>query len=235
MFRRLFFSGLVGALATAGRADSRELPVIRNTQLGFNYQFHNHYWTPLRVEIDNPGPERHAVLVIEPASNAAGQTVTLVKPIWLPANSRRTIFLTVLPEYNETAPPIPKVLSAKLTDGGLQVWSQADILGRVIPETAALMLVGDARLTSYRIPPDVPAGFSKRAIERASVAPANLPARVIDYEGVSLSYSAIPARPRRCAILVSSATRGWQTNSWASSRIYRAGNSGKSWSRRWRN
>ena len=195
MFRRLFFSGLVCALATAGRADSRELPVIRNTQLGFNYQFHNHYWTPLRVEIDNPGPERHAVLVIEPVSHAAGQIVTLAKPIWLPANSRRTIFLTVLPEYNETvAPtkrgetvsPIPKVLSAKLTDGGLQVWSQADIHGRVLSEIAALMLVGDARLTSYRIPPDVPAGFSKRAIERAGVVPANLPARAIDYEGFNL-------------------------------------------------
>ena len=195
MLRYLFFIGLVCAVAATGRADSRELPAIRNTQLGFNHQFHNHYWTPLRVDIENPGPERHAVLVIEPVSHAAGQTVTLAKPIWLPANSRRVIFLTILPEYNENAvpspragppPAIPKVLSAKLTDGGLQVWSQADILGKVIPETAALLLVGDTRLTSYRIPADVPAGFSKRAIERVGLAPVNLPARAIDYEGINL-------------------------------------------------
>ena len=125
MFRGFFLIGLMSALATLGRADSRELPVIRNTQLGYNHQFHNHYWTPLRVDIVNPGPERHAVLVIEPVSHAAGQTVTLAKPIWLPANSRRSIFLTVLPEHNENAapfdrngttpPPIPKVLSARLT------------------------------------------------------------------------------------------------------------------------
>ena len=109
MLRALFFIGLVCALATAGRADSRDLPVIRNTQLGFNHQFHNHYWTPLRVDIENPGPERHAVLVIEPVSHAAGQTVTLAKPIWLPAHSQRTVFLAVLPEYNETAAPTSRM------------------------------------------------------------------------------------------------------------------------------
>ena len=127
MFRGFFFIGLVCALATAGRADPRELPTIRHTQLGFSQQFHNHYWTPLRVDIENPGPERHAVLVIEPISHSAGQTVTLAKPIWLPANSQRSIFLTVLPEYNEnTAPanrdgpaaPIPKVLLAFSAGGG---------------------------------------------------------------------------------------------------------------------
>ena len=196
MFRGFFFIGLLSVLATLGRADSRELPVIRNTQLGFNHQFHNHYWTPLRVDIENPGPERHAVLVIEPVSHAAGQTVTLAKPIWLPANSRRIIFLTVLPEHNENAapvdrngttpPPIPKVLSAKLTDGGLQVWSQADILGKVIPEEAAVMLIGDARLNSYRIPAEVPVSFGKRPVLRVGLAPANLPARAIDYDGVNL-------------------------------------------------
>ncbi len=196
MFRGFFLIGLMSALATLGRADSRELPVIRNTQLGYNHQFHNHYWTPLRVDIENPGPERHAVLVIEPVSHAAGQTVTLAKPIWLPANSRRSIFLTVLPEHNENAapfdrngttpPPIPKVLSARLTDGGLQVWAQADILGKVIPEEAAVMLVGDARLNSYRIPAEVPVSFGKRPVLRVGLAPANLPARAIDYDGVNL-------------------------------------------------
>ena len=195
MLRYLFLIGLVCALAVTGRADSRELPVIRNAQLGFNHQFHNHYWTPLRVEIENPGPERHVVLVIEPVSHAAGQSVTLTKPLWLPANSRRTVFLTALPEHNENAvppknagslPAIPKVLLAKLTDGGLQVWSQYDILGKVIPESAALMLVGDARLASYRIPPEVPAGFGKRTVERIGIAPVNLPARAIDYEGINL-------------------------------------------------
>ena len=202
MVRHFFFIGFVCALAVSGRADSPELPVIRNTQLGFNHQFHNQYWTPLRVDIENPGPERHAVLVIEPVSHAAGQSVTLAKPVWLPANSRRTVFLSVLPEYNETVapvkrgstapPPIPKVLSAKLTDGGLQVWSQYDILGKVIPETAALMLVGDARLTSYRIPSDVPAGFGKRPVERVGQAPVNLPARAIDYEGADLIFLGDP-------------------------------------------
>ena len=196
MLRVLFFIGLVCALATAGRADSRELPVIRNTQLGFNHQFHNHYWTPLRVDLENPGPERHAVLVIEPVSHAAGQTVTLAKPIWLPAHSQRTVFLAVLPEYNETAaptsragstpPPVPKVLSAKLTDGSLQVWAQADILGKLIPEDAALMLIGDVRLYSYRVPSEMPLDFGKRTVERVGLAPANLPARAIDYDGVNL-------------------------------------------------
>ena len=196
MFRGFLLIGLLGALPTLGWADSRELPVIRNTQLGYNHQFHNHYWTPLRVDLENPGPERQAVLVIEPVSHAAGQTVTLAKPIWLPANSRRTVFLTVLPEHNETAlpvnrngtapPAIPKVLSAKLTDGGLQVWSQSDILGKVIPEEAAVMLVGDVRLNSYRIPAEIPVSFGKRPVERVGLAPANLPARAIDYDGINL-------------------------------------------------
>ena len=195
MFRRLYFIGLVCALAAAGRAAPGELPVIRHAQLGFSQQYHNHYWTPLQVDIENPGPDRHVVLVVEPVSRAAGQSITLTKPVWLPANSQRTIFLTVLPEYNENAapanrdgpaPPIPKVLSLKLTDGGLQVWSQYEILGKVIPEDAALMLVGDARLNSYRIPAEVPVSYGKCAVNRVGASLSHLPARAIDYDGINL-------------------------------------------------
>ncbi|MEI6082849.1 MAG: hypothetical protein WCS70_00960 [Verrucomicrobiota bacterium] len=198
MLRFFLFPVFLLSLALVCRADSTELPVIRNATFGFNHQFPNRHWTPLRVDIENPGPDRHATIVVEPASRAQGQSISISKPVFLPAQSRRTIYLTVFPDASENAPitkpgqdkaestSVIKVLTAKLTDGGLKVWSQYEILGKIIPDNAALMLVADARLTSYRTPSDLPAGWTRKPVAPVSVMPRDLPARAVDYESVSL-------------------------------------------------
>lgn len=195
MFRRLLLGLLVIAHAGVSRADTASRPTIRNAQLGFGQQFHNQYWTPLRVDIENPGPECRAVLAIEPANRSAGQNTILSKPVWLPANSRRAVWLTVLPQHLENTPvtarsgqrpSIPTVLTAKLTDGKLKIWSQYEILGRPVPESSRMMVVADVRMTTFRIPDEVLVGSAKRSWGRSTVLPKDLPARAEDYDGIDL-------------------------------------------------
>ncbi|MCG3148445.1 MAG: hypothetical protein PCFJNLEI_01888 [Verrucomicrobiae bacterium] len=196
MFRCLLAGFLITCLAAVSHAATTELPAIRNTTLGFGHQFPNRQWTPLRVDLDNPGPEIHATIVIEPSSRAQGQSIAISKPVWLPARSRRTIFLTVFPDVSE-APPIQKpgqekniapavatVFSAKLTDGSLKVWSQYNVMGKAIPDHTALMLVADSRLTSYRIPSELPHGWSRKPLHRVVLTPRDLPAHAVAYGSV---------------------------------------------------
>ena len=54
------------ALAFAGVADAQtDLPRVRNAQLGFSGQVRNRHWTPLVVDVENPGPARVGLLVEE--------------------------------------------------------------------------------------------------------------------------------------------------------------------------
>jgi len=198
MFRFLSVTILACCCALLCRAETADLPVIRNTTLGFNHQFPNRHWTPVRVDIENPGPDRHATLVIEPVSRAQGQSIGISKPVFLPARSRRTIYLTVFPDVSENAPitkpgqekiestSVAKVFHAKLTDGGLKVWSEYDVMAKIIPDNAALMLVTDARLTSYRTPSELPSGWARKPLARVGLMPRDLPAHAVDYESISV-------------------------------------------------
>ena len=146
-------------------------------------------WVPLRVDIDNPGPARRAVITVDPITRTQGQSIGINKPVWLPANARCTFYLTVYPDVSElpaTVKPghekiepsnIVKAFTAKLTDGGLKVWAQQDVMGKIIADNAAVMLVTDARLTSYRIPSDLPAGWTRKPTYRVGIDPRDLPAR----------------------------------------------------------
>ena len=199
MFRFLSWLTLALSLASvcsADPADPTDLPIIRNEVLGYNRQFHNHRWAPLRLEIDNPGPARPAVLTIEPFRINEGQSISITKPIWLPAKSKRSFWLTVLPEASENAPSLKsdepntkilKVFNAKITDGGLKVWSQIDVMGKLIPgQHSAIMVVADARFTSYRAPDDIAVGWGRRTVQRVTLQPHELPAHEADYDGVNV-------------------------------------------------
>lgn len=194
MFRGLLLAVLLAPLPL----HAEEPPVIRNTVLGFNHQFPNRRWVPLRVDIDNPGPARHAVITIDPITRSQGQSIGITKPVWLPANARSSFFLTIFPDVSELPPPtkpghekrepsnIVKTFTAKLTDGGLKVFSQQDVMGKILSDNASIMLVADARLTSYRIPADLPTGWTRKPAYRVGLDPRDLPARAVDYDAISL-------------------------------------------------
>lgn len=186
-------------LCFAAVAAADDAPVIRHAALGFNHQFRNRHWTPLRVEIENPGPERRAVLVVEPL--VAGNP-RVSQPVWLPANSRRSTWLTVYAEVGEAQASdrkkrdtIPTVFHARLTDGALKVWSGLSVLGKPVPENALVALVADARQSSYRFPSVLPADAARRPLARWVVLPAELPARALDFDGVNLLVLGQTTRP----------------------------------------
>jgi hypothetical protein len=193
MFRFLSLFLLATALTGAGRGETADVPSIRNTTLGFNHQFRNRYWTPLQVEIENPGPARQAVLVIESANPAATASPRVSQPVWLPANSRRFTWLSVLPELADpptgkpkTGTTIPTLFQARLTDGALKVWDTATILGKPSPENSLGILTADARQTTYRFAAEFPATGNRRPVSRFNIQPADLPARAVDYDSIQL-------------------------------------------------
>jgi len=171
-------------LSAAAQAAPPDSPSLRNARLGFGERFHNRHWTPVRVELDNPGPERHAYVVAELLGATSKQLTTVSCPVWLPANSRRSIEFPVFPDVDEArlsaAKPIGVVLNVKLTDGGLKVWDQQTALAKIVSENARLVLVADSRLTSYHVPPEV----AKRPVAAVTIRPDALPSRLVDYDGI---------------------------------------------------
>jgi len=176
----------------AGGAES-VAPTISPASLGFNGQFQNRHWTPLRVLIANPGPARTLHVVAETTGFVSRQLTAYSRPVWLPAHATRTVTFPVFPDVNEN-PPRKKsgdnsfvvAFNVKLTDPTGRVWDQQPVGGRVLPEDIFHILVADERLTSYRLPEEHTGAGLRRRVVRSVVRPKDLPARALEYDGVAM-------------------------------------------------
>ncbi len=163
-----------------------EGPRIKNAQAGFSGQFRNRHWMPLTVDIENPGPARTGLLVAEVEGAFTKQLVQFTRPVFLPAQSVRQFEFPILPDARPGQPDkvrMERVVSVKLTDGGLQTWSQNEALGNQVGEDAFFLLICDASFTGYRGLRDTTIGPEKRIFARALTALKNLPRRPLDLRG----------------------------------------------------
>jgi len=163
-----------------------EPPRIKNAQAGFSGQFRNRHWTPLRVDIENAGPARTGLLVAELEGTFTKQRVQFSRPVFLPAQSVRQFEFPILPDSRPGQPDkirFDKVVSVKLTDGGLRTWSQTEAIGSQVGEDAFFLLICDASFSGYRGLREMTVGAEKRVFARAQAAPKNLPRRPLDLRG----------------------------------------------------
>jgi hypothetical protein len=163
-----------------------EAPRIKNAQAGFSGQFRNRHWTPLRVDIENAGPARTGLLVAELEGAFTKQRVQFTRPVFLPAQSVRQFEFPILPDARPGQPDkvrMERVVSVKLTDGGLHTWSQNEAIGNQVAEDAFFLLICDASFTGYRGLRDTTIGPEKRVFARAQTALKNLPRRPLDLRG----------------------------------------------------
>ncbi len=174
-------------LASAGAVFAQgDAPRIRNAQAGFSGQFRNRHWTPLVVDIENPGPARTGLLVAEAESALTRQRVQFTRPVVLPAQSVRQFDLPLLPDLRPAQNgqvKLGRVVSVKLTDGGLQTWSQMEAIGNQVPEDGFFILIAEAGFSGYRGLRDMTVGVEKRVFARAQIAPRNLPRRALELRG----------------------------------------------------
>ncbi len=175
------------ALASATAAFAQgDVPRIRNAQAGFSGQFRNRHWTPLRVDIENPGPARMGLLVAETEGEFTQQRVQFTRPVFLPAHSTRQFEFPILPDLRAKQVQqvrFDRAASVRLTDGALQTWSQNEAIGNQVPEDGFFILIADAGFTGYRGLREFTVGAEKRMFARAQVAPKNLPRRPLDLRG----------------------------------------------------
>lgn len=175
------------ALASGTTAFAQEnAPRIRNAQAGFGGQFRNRHWTPLRVDIENPGPARTGLLVAETEGAFTQQRVQFSRPVFLPAQSVRQFEFPILPDLRPGQPQkvrFDRVASVKLTDGGLQTLAQNEAIGNQVPEDGFFILIADAGFGGYRGLREFTVGAEKRLFARAQTAPSNLPRRPLDLRG----------------------------------------------------
>ena len=175
------------ALTCAGVALAQpEEPRIRNAQAGFTGQFRNRHWMPLVVDIENTGPARTGLLVAETETAFTRQRVQFTRPVFLPALSVRQVEFPILPDSRPGQPDkvrFDRVVSVKLTDGGLRTWSQTEAIGSQVAEDAFFLLIADASFTGYRGLRETTIGSEKRVFARAQTAPKNLPRRPLELRG----------------------------------------------------
>ena len=190
-------------------------PTVRNTTIGFAGQFPNRHWTRLRVDVINPGPARTLRIVAEVQGTVSRQLTTYTRPVWLPAQARRSVSFPVYTDIDENPPDkkpgerrIDSVFSVKLTDGGLRVWDRQTVYGRAIPEEALFVLVADQRQTSYRFHEEQFLGGTKRPIARSVLRPDALPSRAVEYDGVSMVVLG-ELGDQRLSALQTEALRAW--------------------------
>ncbi|NQU11677.1 hypothetical protein HQ590_12860 [bacterium] len=178
--------GLV-VLSALSRAEP-DVPRLRNAQAGFGAQIRNRAWTPLMVEIENPGAARTALLVGECRAEFAGQRVLFQRPVHLPAESFRRFEFPILPDlrepYTGERVNISPILLLRLTDGHLHEWDRLEVLANPLPEDCYFVLFADSEMSSYTFLRDTTVGPEKRPLGRAVIRPRALPKRVLDYQGV---------------------------------------------------
>ncbi len=182
---RPFVFALALAFACEALAQ-QDAPRIRNAQAGFSGQFRNRHWTPLVVDIENAGPARSGLLVAEMETAFTRQRVQFTRPVILPAQSFRQFEFPILPDVRPGQADksrFDRVVSVKLTDGGLHTWSQNEAIGSQVAEDAFFMLIADASFGGYRGLRDMTIGTEKRVFARAQTAPKNLPGRPLNLRG----------------------------------------------------
>lgn len=185
MFRPFVFA-LALAAAGVGQAQESDAARIRGAQAGFGGQFRNRHWTPLAVDIENPGPARTGLLVAETEGAQSKQRVQFTRPVFLPAQSVRQFEFPILPDLRPSQPGkvrFDRVVSVRLTDGGAQTWSQNNAIGSQVAEDAFFLLIADAGFTGYRGLREMTIGAEKRVFARAQVAPKKLPRRPLELRG----------------------------------------------------
>ncbi len=174
-------------LCLAALAGGAELPRVRNAMVGFSGQFRNRHWTPLVVDVENTGGARTGWLVVEALGNVSQQQVIFSRPVFLPAGSNRRFEFPIRPDTRPRAEvgkvQFEKVAQVRLTDGGMQVWSQTDAVGMVVGEEAFFTLVTDTRFTGYGPLREGYVGVERRPLARATLPVRNFPRRPLDLAG----------------------------------------------------
>lgn len=178
---------LVLFLAFAGVLPAQEQPPrIKHAQAGFSGQFRNRHWAPLVVDIENPGPARTGLLVAETEGFLTKQRVQFTRPVFLPAQSTRQFEFPILADLRPKQMDqvrFDRAVSVKLTDGGLQTWSQNEAIGNQVAEDAFFLLICDESFTGYRGLREMTVGPDKRVFARAQTQLKNLPRRPLDLRG----------------------------------------------------
>ncbi|KAF0172061.1 MAG: hypothetical protein FD161_4152, partial [Limisphaerales bacterium] len=183
---RLFVFAIALAAVGVGQAQPEDTPRIRGAQAGFGGQFRNRHWTPLKVDVENPGAARSGLLVAETEGALSKQRVQFTRPVFLPAQSVRQFEFPILPDLRPSPPGkarFDRVVSVRLTDGGAQAWNQYEAIGSQVAEDAFFLLIADTSFTGYRGLREMTIGAEKRVFARAQVAPKNLPRRPLELRG----------------------------------------------------
>ena len=179
---------LVAPVVFACVADAQpDTPRVRSALVGLNGQFRNRHWTPLVVDVENPGPARTALLTAETTGANSGQRVQFTRTAFLPAQSLRRFEFPFLPDVRPSPTAgriqLTRVVNVKVSDGGLHAWSQNDGIGNPVPEEAFFMMVVDSNFDGYRGLRELFIGAERRPFARALVPPRNFPRRPLDLRG----------------------------------------------------
>ncbi|MBM3877811.1 MAG: hypothetical protein FJ386_14030 [Verrucomicrobia bacterium] len=179
---------LTALLMVASIAEAQpEMPRLRSALVGFNGQFRNRHWTPLTVDVENPGPACTALITVESPGAGAGQRVQFTRPAFLPAESNRRFEFPILPDIRPSPTAgrvqLGRVVSVKLTDGALRTWGQNEALGNPVPEEAFFLLVVDSDFDGYRGLRDLFIGTERRPFARALTPPRAMPRRPLELRG----------------------------------------------------
>ena len=163
---------------------AESVPRLRNAAVGFSGQYRNRHWAPLVVDVENAGPARTGMLLVETLGSVSQQNVIFSRPVFLPANATRRFEFPLRPDTKprlDTAKfKFEKAALVRLTDGGFQTWSQTDAIGMLVAEESFFSLVVDTRFLGYHPLREGTVGAERRPLARATVPVRNFPRRPLD-------------------------------------------------------
>ena len=194
----------------SGPPPESSLPKVRHATLGFMARSHNRSWGPLHVDIENPGPEREGYLVAEGLGEYCQQVTSFRRPVWIPAHAFRSVTYPAWSDHHPLEPgdPADELLRVKLTDGGVQVWSQLAAIGLPQPEESLLVMVSDARFPSYTFLDRKVATVRGRPLARSPELPTGLPRHPEEYAGIEVLVLGDPGEDALTPLQVE-ALRDW--------------------------
>jgi hypothetical protein len=83
--------------ANAGTEAQEVEPIMLTARAGFDGYYKDGMWVPVRITVGNDGPDVNAVLRVASPRYSGGE-ITIVRPISLPSQSRKEVFLYISPE-----------------------------------------------------------------------------------------------------------------------------------------
>lgn len=176
---------LVLPILPGGAEAADDDPTFRNASPGYSSRLRNRTWSPVQIQVINPGPERSGTAIVESEGDRSNLKVATQRTVTLPEASLRTFDVPGYIDMHMTGSRTNRqMMPVILTDGRVQTWSRMETFAGISDERRVIFYCNDPRRLSYRFLDEFRIADDSVKSSRIVGTNKDLPGRPIYYQGI---------------------------------------------------